>query len=724
MKQRKILLLLAAILAFWALPAAAVFAQERAGSPDLVSRMAHLVLQISLMLFAAWTGGALFNKFKLPSVLGEVLSGIIIGPYLLGKLPLPSFPLGLFPLQSGFPVSSELYSLTVIASIVLLFLVGLETDIEMLFSFSAAGSVVGIGGVIASFILGDLAGVFFGKHVFGTALGFMHPIPLFMGVISTATSVGITARILSDKRKMDSPEGVTILSGAVIDDVLGIITFAIVIGIIRSGHVVWREVSLISIKAISIWLGFTALGLIFSKYLSRFLKNFRDRATMAVMGFAMALLLAGVFEKSGLAMIIGAYVMGISLSKTDISFLIQENLAAVHKFFVPLFFCVMGMLINFREMANPNILFFGLMYVIFAIFGKIIGCSVPALFMNFNLNGAARIGMGMIPRGEVALILSGIGLALGAIPHEVFSIAVIMTFVTTLITPPILDKMLDSDAPVLRKAQPPKKEARTIRYAMPNPETGELFAGKIISDFENEGFFVYRFEIPTVVYQIRKNEVFITLRLLPEELVFECSADDVQFVHTVVYEVIAELEDLMKRLEKISDKEKIGKDLFDKNGGPGKERLDISHIIHPVAVTAALKSSTKNAIIEELVDLLVISGQLPSSKKKEALNDLLEREATMSTGMQEGVALPHAKSKAVDKLISSVGIKKDGVDFDSLDKKPSTIFVMTLAPKANQQPYLQFMGEITKILISGENRQKLLACGSSKELYQALTSAL
>jgi Kef-type K+ transport system membrane component KefB/mannitol/fructose-specific phosphotransferase system IIA component (Ntr-type) len=643
---------------------------------------------------------------------------------MLGKIPLPAFPLGLFPMTAGFAVSTELYSLAAIASVILLFLVGIETDLELLFRYSVKGLVVGIGGVVASFVLGDLVGVLFGNLLFGRHLGFAHPVPLLLGVISTATSVGITARILSDKRKMDSPEGVTILSAAVIDDVLGIILFAIVVGVIKSGHVVWREVSMISLKAISLWLGFTALGIAFSGHLSRFLKGFKDRTTIAVMAFALALFLAGIFERSGLAMIIGAYVMGLSLSKTDISFLLQENLASLNKFFVPLFFCVMGMLINLREMSDPRILLLGLIYVVFAIVGKLLGCSVPALFMNFTAAGALRVGLGMIPRGEVALIIAGIGLALGAIPHDVFSVAVIMTFITTLITPPVLAKTLDWKAPSLRKNQPPAKVLRQIVYDMPNQETGELLLGKIVTDFENEGFFVYRVEIPEVMYQIRKNDVFITLKYFMDKLVFECSDNDTAFVHTVFYEVIAELEELMSRLEKISNREKIAQNIFCDETGTCKERIKLSQVISPLAVSANLKGSSKSDILEEMIALLMVSGALPADNRAQALKDLWEREKTMSTGMQEGVALPHAKTLAVDKLIAAVGIKNGGADFDSLDKKPSEIFVLTLAPKANQQPYLQFMGEVTKVLVNPENRKRILSSRTNKDLYKAITASL
>jgi mannitol/fructose-specific phosphotransferase system IIA component (Ntr-type) len=184
-----------------------------------------------------------------------------------------------------------------------------------------------------------------------------------------------------------------------------------------------------------------------------------------------------------------------------------------------------------------------------------------------------------------------------------------------------------------------------------------------------------------------------------------------------------ELEYIIKRLQALPDKEKIGKSIFDnkgkfKNGGSG-----FIQVIGKTAVEVNLKGNTKAEIIRELVDVLVKSGQLTDSQNKEKiLSDLFERESIMSTGMQDGIALPHAKTDGVNRLISAIGIKKEGVDFNSLDKKPSMIFVITLVPKAFSQPYLQHMAEVANFLMRSGNRQKILACHSNEDLHEALTS--
>ncbi len=699
-----------------------LFASQSPAPIPLAGRMATLAFQLAIIIFAAWVGEKTFKKLGLPAVLGELIAGIIIGPYLFGAIALPGFPDGFFPLSGNFPVSYELYGFATIASIVLLFLVGLETDLDIFLRFSLAGSVIGIGGVVISFIIGDLTAVWFSRMAFGINYGFADPIPLFLGVLSTATSVGISASILSEKRKLDSPEGVTILSAAIIDDVIGIILLAVIIGVIRSGSVKWSRITIITLRAVLVWLGFMLLGIAFSGKISALLKKFKDKNTIAVMSFALALMLAGIFEKSGLAMIIGAYIMGLTLSKTDLAYLIRENLSVFYRFFIPLFFCVMGMLINVRTLFSPHILLFALVYSVLAIAAKIAGCSIPALFLNFNRRGAARIGIGMVPRGEVALIIAGIGLAGGILNQDAFNAAIIMTFITTLITPPIFSAMIERPGPVTRKGVSFKDEKEHVVYHLPNRETAELILSKIFTAFKSEGFYIHLLDIRQQLYSIRKEETFITMHFTPEKITFDCRRRDVAFIHTLFYEVLADLEHTMRQLQSLTDREKIGKKIF---SGPisaeptirGREKARMAGMFDPRAVSVDLKGQTKDEVLEEMIDLLVESNQLPALKAGGAVQALLDREKDISTGMQEGVAFPHARTDLVDRMVSSIGVSRNGVEFGSLDGKPAQIFITTLIPVSAPEPYLKFMAILSGFLVEEENREKILSCSSNYQLY-------
>ncbi|MDT8391204.1 MAG: cation:proton antiporter [Lentisphaeria bacterium] len=697
-------------------------AGQGASGASMTHSMMLLVIQLGLLLFATKLGNSLFERFKLPGVLGELCAGMVIGPFLLGKFPLPGFPQGLFPLAEGIGVSPELYGFCAVASIILLFMVGLETDIQQFLKYSIAGSAVGIGGVAASFVAGDLITVLFSRYLFGHTAGFMDPQCLFLGVVSTATSVGITARILTEKRKLDSPEGVTILAGAVVDDVLGIIMLTLVLGITAasrtSGVVDWGHIAVIGLKAVGIWLLATVAGLIFSRHISTMLKRFRGKSSIAVMALGLALILAGLFEQAGLAMIIGAYIMGLSLSRTDLAHVIQERLMPIYVFLVPIFFGVMGMLVDFSKLGNKNVLIFGLVYSLVAIVAKIIGSGGVALLFNFNLRGSARVGMGMVPRGEVALIVAGIGLAARALTPDVFGVAILMTIVTTVAAPPMLVKLFSGSASGLRKKTEEGRQ-ESIRFAFPSATIARWVFRKLQDVFQGEGFFVHSLEHERGIVQVRRDVDVINMWPEAEDIVFSSKARELPLVKTAVMEVLAELKGTIQTLQEPVDVATVVGDLHveeaitDKKTAPANFTRSLSQQI----VCPSLNATDKPGILAEILDLLVSAGHV--NDRETALKDLLRREESMSTGLQHGVAIPHAKTTAVDHLVCAVGLKPEGVEFAALDGEPSTIFVMTLSPEGAATPHIQFMSEISQVL-TPECCDTLLGCRTARQMLAVL----
>ncbi|MDH3981807.1 MAG: cation:proton antiporter, partial [Kiritimatiellaceae bacterium] len=351
-------------------------AEEESGH-SITHMMMHLILQLAVIIICAKIGGFLFQRYlKMPSVLGELASGMLIGPYALGSMiDIPNLGI-LFAESHGFAASPQLYGIATLASIILLFLAGLETDLAAFIRYSVVGSFVGLGGLVFAFVLGDLIAVMWPNNIHS----FMDPAALFLGVISVATSVGITARILAEKRKMSSPEGVTILAGAVFDDVLGIVTLAIVMGMAKvslgGGTVNWGEIGIIAAKAIGFFVVVTSLGLIFSRKITAMIKKFKSTEIIVAICFGLALLLAGLAEMAGLAMIIGAYIMGLALSRTDLAHEIEHHMEGIYNLLVPIFFCVMGMMVDFNAMGA--VWKFGLVYSALAVVSKVVGCGLPA----------------------------------------------------------------------------------------------------------------------------------------------------------------------------------------------------------------------------------------------------------------------------------------------------------------------------------------------------------
>ncbi len=711
------------------LPALAFGAEDSLSVPTMTHRMMMLALQLGVIVIAARLGNILFTRIGLPGVVGELMTGVVIGPYVLGRVPLPGFPDGLFHLHDAvavgsIPVSPELYGICTVASIVLLFLVGLETDIGLFLRYSVAGSAVGVGGVAVSFLMGDLMAILFSPMLFGERLGFFDAPCLFLGIISTATSVGITARILSENRKLDSPEGVTILAGAVIDDVLGMILLAIGMGIITasraSGGVDWGHIGAIAVKAVAVWMAATVLGLAAARRISTLLKAFRDLSVIAIMALGLAMILAGLFEEAGLAMIIGAYVMGLSLSKTDLRHVIREKLYPIHVFLVPVFFTVMGMLVDVRALTSREVLLFGLLYTAVAAAAKVIGCGLPALFVNFNLRGALRIGTGMLPRGEVTLIIAGTGLAAGLLNPRIFGVVVFMTAAAALAAPPIIVALFRSPKSGVRHVPPGETGLTEIVFSFPSALAAEFVVDKLLRAFESEGFFVHTLNRAERLYQLRKERTVITFRQREGDIVFDARESEVPFINTAMVEVVADLERAIRELRKPLDLASISRRVQEGGAPPAAPSLLRRHL-HRDLLVAELKGATKSAVINELLDLLCRKGYVKN--RDDALQAVMEREESMSTGMQYGIAIPHGRTDAVDSLVCAIGIQPSGVDFDAVDGKPSRIIVLTLSPRNAASPYMQFMSMISQAL-NEQGRAALLACDNEDDMYAVLTGAM
>jgi Kef-type K+ transport system membrane component KefB len=381
---------------------------------------------------------------------------MIIGPYALGGVTFfghgPLFP-SLHQAESFLPISTELYAFGQVAAIILLFAAGLQTDLRQFLRYGVPATVIAVGGVTLPFLLGAYATV-----ALGFASGFGDPTALFMGAIMTATSVGITARVISDIGKLASPEGTTILGAAVVDDVLGILVLTVVVGIASTGGISLSDVATVAGKAIGFWIGLMALGMLLSRQIAGFFLRFRAAGAALALALALAFLASSLAESFGLALIIGAYAIGLSLSNTQLRTVLEKPLSGLYHALVPIFFVVMGMLVDFGSMGGAIGL--GVLITVLAIVGKLVGCGLPALAVGFNRRGATRIGIGMLPRGEVALIIAGVGITQNVIGRDIFGVAVMMTIVTTLMAPPLLIPIFRKGGPGRRSSEGTDSEAK------------------------------------------------------------------------------------------------------------------------------------------------------------------------------------------------------------------------------------------------------------------------
>ncbi|MDY5955432.1 MAG: cation:proton antiporter [Kiritimatiellia bacterium] len=712
---------------------------EEGGS--MTERMMRLAIQIGVILFAAKLGNIVFERLKLPGVLGELCAGVLIGPYALGSVPIPlgGFEKGLFYTAEavrvgGMEVSPELYGFCSVASIVLLFLVGLETDLKLFLRYAVKGSVVGIGGVIASFVTGDLVGMYFMNLIHPAAhYTFVSPACIFLGVMSTATSVSITARVLSERKKMETPEGVTILAGAVIDDVLGVVMLAIGMGVAKAasaGGIDWGTIGAGALKTITIWLVATVTAVMIARWISRGLKCFGNATAISIMALGLTMIVSGFFEEAHLAMIIGAYIMGLALSRTDISNAVRENLHPIATFLVPIFFTVMGMLVNVKPIFSfgggatfcgiPMVLAFGLIYTVIAVFAKLIGCGAPLLLCGFRLRGALRVGVGMVPRGEVALIVAGIGLSNGMLEPDEFTVAIMMTLLTTLLAPPLLVGAFRSkNSGLVSKGQDAKEERKPLVYTFPSPEIASMLTGELLHVFEREGFFVHDLEMTHHHFQARKDAIIITMELQGKTMTFFCDNEQEEsLAQTAITEVVAELETTLSVIRRASDLNAVVKAEqpiirhIDRIGGR------LAKYIDPELMLPDLRNTSAEGIIREMVSAIAAKGLV--SDAEETVQTVLRREQAMPTGLRHGLACPHGRTASVNKLICAVGICRKGAEFVTIDGGPAHIIILILSPtEGGNAPYMEFIAAIRDVF-NETGRAALLSATTPEQMADVL----
>ena len=780
MKNKKLFLVVACLLA-----ATGVFGSTEMipAYPDFnlprVEEMMFLVLQIGIIIFAAKVGGMIAAGLRLPSILGELAAGIVIGPWALGGIGFGTgvFQYGLFhgaalktmnaaaylpdgavaPLKAMFgttvgggfmfdATSEALYGIATLASVILLFLSGLETNLKRFLKYSFVGLMVGLGGVIVSFVLGDLCAVYLlpkffavfaegGKHcLVGIPLAeaMTREAPLYMGIMSTATSVGITARILSEKKKMDSEEGVTIMAGAVIDDVLGLIVLAIGNGIIAAsraaaktgaaaGGMDWGEIGFVALKAFGVWLGATAVGLLFARYIAKFLKTvFKSPVVIATMAFGLALVLAGFFEFMGLAMIIGAYVMGLALSRTDLKHPIQEMLNPVYTFLVPIFFCSMGMMVDVSALCSKPVLIFGGIYTVLAVAAKVLGCMVPSMCCGFNALGGLRIGAGMVPRGEVALIIAGLGLSSGYLTQEIFGIGILMTLVTTVVAPPALVGLFAPKAKGVRHPKPDKDGSRNVAFEMGSAMVAQIMVGKLVIELRNEGFFMSELSHENHIWAAAMDDIEFTIQREGSVIRFACTPAEEAMVMTAWMEVASQMNDLARSISKPIRREDV---VIKDPAAPQKKHSGVGRYLQGFVMLPKFRASSKKEAIEKLV--AEIAKACPHHVKNAAVATaaVLRREASMPTGLDHGIAVPHGRCSEVTGIAGAVAILDNSgtangciPDYETIDNSPLQIIVLTLANDEKQTPYLQLMSFISRALRADRGYERLAACKTADEM--------
>ncbi|HYG99666.1 MAG TPA: cation:proton antiporter [Terriglobales bacterium] len=378
-----------------------------------------LLLELFAIFVWAKVFGEIFEQLSLPAVLGEILAGVVLGPYAIALI----------------DPSQTVNSIAGIGAIFLLFTVGLETRPQELIRVGRQSLRVAIAGVVVPFVLG------FG---YLKLRGEISHEAVFVAAAMVATSVGITARVMADMHVLGSRVAKIILGAAVFDDILGMILLAMVGGIVTSGGIRWVHLGVLSAEAI----GFAMFMIFYGPKLVRRMRPGVERLTMhdapLILALAICLGLSVAATKIGMAAIIGAFFAGLIFADYSPEWNLQPRAHAINEFLAPFFFFTMGAHLDLR-VFTPDVLVSAGVISLLAIVSKIVGCGLPVIREGWLT--ALRVGVGMTPRGEVALIVAAIGLQMKMISQSAYAIVIFMTAVTTMLAPPVLRALFKMEAP-------------------------------------------------------------------------------------------------------------------------------------------------------------------------------------------------------------------------------------------------------------------------------------
>jgi Kef-type K+ transport system membrane component KefB len=370
----------------------------------------RILLELFIAFVAAKLAGELFERLRQPAVIGELVAGIVLGPSLLGWV----------------RPDLVLETMASVGVIVLLFTVGLDTKVSDLRRVGVTAALVAGVGVIVPFVLG---------YGYLTLIGQPLTAALFVGAALVATSVGITARVLCDANLISSREAKIILAAAVIDDVLGLLVLAIVTGVAKGGVDVAHIATILALAV-----AFVAFQVLVAPRLVARNAHLIDRLRMGnaplVVALTILLGLSALSERMGLAAIVGAFFAGMAFAETGDRWSLETETKPIADFLVPFFFVVVGTKVDLHLLVRPEVIVPGLVLALLAVVSKVVGCGAGAWREGWR--SALAIGVGMVPRGEVGLIVASVGLSLGLVSSAVYAMVVFVTVVTTVVVPPLI----------------------------------------------------------------------------------------------------------------------------------------------------------------------------------------------------------------------------------------------------------------------------------------------
>jgi Kef-type K+ transport system membrane component KefB len=396
----------------------------------------HVLISLAVLLFAAKLFAEIFHKFRLPVVLGELLAGIIVGPFAIGAL-------RIFDGKPLVILNETILQIGQIAGIVILFIAGLEITPREFLRGGAASFTIGACGVIVPFFLGYYVFTIFGLDGLQSVL---------IATALTATSIAISVRVLTELGKMQTKEAKLILGAAIVDDILAIAVLSVVVTMVQTGNMAPNitDIIFLILKILGIFAALLIGAVIIIPKILNTERLWKAKGSVEGIVTASFFGASAVAALVGLSPIVGAFSVGMAVASTKIIKRVEEYVDKLEIIFAPLFFAIIGTQVNLTG-VNLDVLFLSAIVIAVAIFSKLAGCGLPAMMFLREKSKAMKVGIGMISRGEVGLIVAGIGVSSGVLSSNVYTTVIMMVAVTTLITPIWLKKSYSKE-PVAAKA--------------------------------------------------------------------------------------------------------------------------------------------------------------------------------------------------------------------------------------------------------------------------------
>ncbi|AFU59354.1 MAG: cation:proton antiporter [Nitrososphaera sp.] len=396
------------------------------------STFLHVMISLGILLFAAKLMAELFHRIRLPVVLGELLAGIIVGPFAIGAL----------PLFNGEPLvilDETVRHIGEIAAVVILFVAGLHITPREFMRGGAASFTVGSLGVVVPF--------FVGHYVF-TAFGLEALQSMLVATALTATSIAISIQVLTELGRMQSKEARLILGAAIVDDILAIAALSVVTTMVQTGNVAPDviEITMLILYILGIFAALLVGAVFLVPRILHVERLWKSKGSIEGMVTAVFFAAAGIAAFAGLSPIVGAFAVGMAVASTRVIKQIEEYVGKLEIIFAPLFFAIIGAQVDLRG-VNLGVLYITGIIVAVAVVTKLVGCGLPAMIFLRNKNKSMKVGIGMVSRGEVGLIVAGVGVSAGVLSADIYTAVIIMVAATTIITPIWLKMAYRKDPP-------------------------------------------------------------------------------------------------------------------------------------------------------------------------------------------------------------------------------------------------------------------------------------